>query len=87
MAWCVSRLAYRMRHESARGEKLSVTPSSYVLIPDSANRVKMDLCFDISQDYFSKRSRLVIAPQLWANDSVKDEYIPLVLDTPIYHKP
>lgn len=68
------------------GKKLSVTPSSYVLVPDSANCVKIDLCFDISQDYFSKRSRLVIAPQLWVNDSVKDEYIPLVLDAPIYYK-
>lgn len=33
-----------------------------------------------------KRSRLVISPQLIVEDSVLDEYEPLVLDAPIYSK-
>ena len=68
------------------GQPLSVTPSPCVLTTDSVNRVEADLRFAIPGDYFSKRSRLVIAPQLWVNDSVKAEYAPLVLDSPIYRK-
>ncbi len=68
------------------GKNISVSPSPYVLTPDSANRVRMEMRFHIPGEYFSKRSRLVITPQLVVDDSVKDEYVPLVLDAPIYNK-
>lgn len=68
------------------GKGISVTPVPYVLAPDSANRVRMDLCFHVPEDYLSKRSRLVITPQLVVEDTVRDEYLPLVVDAPIYGK-
>lgn len=68
------------------GKTVTVTPSPCVLTPDSANQIQMDMRFHIPRDYFSKRSRLVITPQLLVNDSVRDEYVPLVLDAPIYNK-
>ena len=68
------------------GKGISVTPVPYVLAPDSANRVRMDLCFHVPEDYLSKRSRLVITPQLVVEDTVRDEYLPLVVDASIYGK-
>lgn len=32
------------------GKGISVTPVPYVLAPDSANRVRMDLCFHVPED-------------------------------------
>ena len=46
----------------------------------------MDILFQIPRDYFSKRSRIVITPQLVVDDTVREEYLPLVLDAPIYKK-
>lgn len=68
------------------GQHVTVTPPSCVLTPDSSNRVQMDMRFHIPRNYLSKRSRLVITPRLLVNDSVRDEYVPLVLDAPIYGK-
>lgn len=68
------------------GKVITSTPAPYVLTPDSMDRVTLDLMFHVPRNYFSKRSRLVITPQLWVNDSVNDEYMPLVLDAPIYNK-
>lgn len=68
------------------GKTISVSPSLCVLTPDSANQVRMDMRFQVPGNYFSRRSRLVITPQLLVNDSVRDEYPPLVLDAPIYQK-
>lgn len=71
---------------SSRQEGISVTPTPCVLTPDSSNQVQMSLNFHVPEKYFSKRSRLVIVPQLMVDDSIKDEYLPLVLDAPIYKK-
>lgn len=72
---------------SRQAEKsISVTPTPYILTPDSANRVQMDMRFHVPEDYFSKRSRLVITPQLVAEGMVKDEFLPLVVDAPVYAK-
>lgn len=68
------------------GKSVTSTPAPYVLTPDSMDRVTLDLMFHVPRNYFSKRSRLVITPQLWVNDSVSDEYVPLVLDAPVYRK-
>lgn len=65
---------------------VTVTPAPYVLTPDSGNRVTMDMVFHVPENYFTKRSRLVITPQLLVNDSVRDEYLPVVADAPIYIK-
>lgn len=71
----------------AAGRKtVTVSPSPCVLTPDSADRIQMDILFRIPRDYFSKRSRIVITPQLVVDDTVREEYLPLVLDAPIYKK-
>lgn len=65
---------------------VTTTPSPCVLTPDSANQVRMDMLFHVPENYFSRRSRLIITPQLVVEDTVKEEYMPLVLDAPIYNK-
>ena len=68
------------------GKAVTVTQSPHVLTPDSINRVQMDVQFHVPSRYFSKRSRLIILPQLVVNDTVRDEYLPIVLDAPVYQK-
>lgn len=65
---------------------IETMPQYYVVTPDSNNAVKLDMEFNIPSHYFSKRSRLIILPQLVENDSVKGEFTPLVLDAPVYNK-
>lgn len=65
---------------------VTITPNPYVLTPDTANRITMDLVFNVPEHYLAKRSRLVITPQLMNGTEVKDEYMPVVLDAPIYNK-
>lgn len=65
---------------------VTTTPNSYVLTPDTANRITMDLVFNVPEHYLAKRNRLVITPQLINGTEVKDEYMPVVLDAPIYNK-
>ena len=64
--------------------KMTCTPSLCVLTPDSTNSVKLDFIFNVPKKYCSKRSRLVITPQLVVRDSVVAEYVPLAVDTHIY---
>ncbi len=68
------------------GKAVTVTPSPYMLTPDSINQVQTDIRFHVPSRYFSKRSRLIILPQLIVNDTVRNEYLPIVLDAPIYQK-
>lgn len=65
---------------------ITTTPSPYVLTPDTANRIRMNLVFHVPEHYLARRSRLVITPQLVNGTEVKDEYTPVVLDAPIYSK-
>ena len=67
-------------------KSVTVEPALSTLTPDSANMAQMQVTFNVPGKYFSKRSRLVISPQLIVEDSVLDEYEPLVLDAPIYSK-
>lgn len=67
-------------------QPVTVTPAPYVLMPDSGNRVTMDMTFHVPENIFNKRSRLVITPQLMVGDTVKEEYLPVVLDAPVYIK-
>lgn len=68
------------------GQAVTVTPSPHVLTPDSTNQVQVDARIHVPSRYFSKRSRLIILPQLVVNDTVRDEYLPIVLDAPVYQK-
>ncbi len=68
------------------GKVLTVSPSPVVLTPDSSKQMQLDVCFHIPAHYLTKRNRLVILPRLVVGDSVREEYPPVVLDAPIYHK-
>lgn len=68
------------------GKSITATPTPYVLTPEDGRNADMDVVFHVPEDYFTKRSRLVIVPQLMVGDTVKEEYFPLVVDAPIYQK-
>lgn len=68
------------------GKVITVTPAPYSLTPDSANRAQLDVQFHVPGHYFSKRSRIVITPQVMTGDSVVDEFMPIAVYSPIYSK-
>ena len=68
------------------GKRITATPAPYVLTPEDGRNADMDVVFHVPENYFTKRSRLVITPQLMVGDTVKEEYFPLVVDAPIYEK-
>lgn len=68
------------------GKVVTVTPAPYTLTPDSANRAQLDVQFHVPGHYFSKRSRIVITPQIMTGDSVVDEFMPIAVYSPIYSK-
>lgn len=68
------------------GKTITSSPLPYVLTPDTANRVSVDMDFQIPENYFSKRSRLFITPQFILGDTVAEEYFPLVVDAPVYRQ-
>lgn len=68
------------------GKVVTTTPAPYTLTPDSANRAQLDVTFHVPGHYFSKRSRIVITPQIMTGDSVVDEFMPIAVYSPIYSK-
>lgn len=68
------------------GDKVRVTPSDQMLMPDSTHAVQLDMTVEVPQKTLGKRSRLIIVPQLLAGDSLVAECTPMVLDAPIYGK-
>lgn len=68
------------------GKVITVTPAPYTLTPDSANRAQLDVQFHVPGHYFSKRSRIVITPQVMTGDTVVDEFMPIAVYSPIYSK-
>lgn len=68
------------------GKSITVTPEAYVLTPENGQEIDMEVVFHVPDDYFTKRSRLVIAPRLVADGTVREEYPPLVVDAPIYDR-
>lgn len=68
------------------GKQVQVTPETHVLTPDANRNLCMDVTFHVPSHYFSKRSRLIIVPQLLVNEKVSEELTPLVVDAPIYEK-
>ena len=68
------------------GKVVTTTPAPYALTPDSANRAQLDVTFHVPGHYFSKRSRIVITPQIMTGDSVVGECMPITVYSPIYSK-
>lgn len=73
-------------HRDTAGRAITATPAETVLTPDSANRIDMDLTFHVPAQSLARRARLIITPQLVSGDTVRDEYMPLVVDAEIYTK-
>ena len=46
------------------GDKVRVTPSDQVLMPDSTHAVQLDMTVEVPRKTLGKRSRLIIVPQL-----------------------
>ena len=68
------------------GEYVTTTPASFIVTPDSVNQAKLDVMLNVPAHYLSKRSRIVITPQLVAGDSILDEFSPIAVYSPIYNK-
>ena len=71
---------------SQGGDAVSVSPAAQKLSPDSAGRVAVASSIVVPEKYFSKRSRLIISPQLVSDTVFIQEYRPIVLDASIYGK-
>lgn len=67
-------------------ERITVTPDSCVLMPDTAGNIVLETVFQIPGRYVSKRSRLIIVPQLMMGETVWEELTPLVVDGTVYEK-
>lgn len=80
----VSLLTGCAAHNTER--KISLTPSPCVLTPDADRRAVLDVTFHVPGNYISKRSRLVVVPQLTLGDSLLSEYQPIAIYSPIYSK-
>lgn len=57
-----------------------------LLMPDSTSSVEVDVNFCIPEKAFSKRSRLIVVPQLVSGENMISELRPLVFDAPVYIK-
>lgn len=71
---------------SKSGKTITTTPAPYVLTPQTDSTAHLNMTFHVPGHYFSKRSRLVITPQLVSEDTVVSTYTPVVLDAPVYNK-
>lgn len=67
-------------------ERITVSPSFSVLRPDANNEIMFDVTFSIPPKYLTNRSRLVIIPQLWIEDSLYQTGTPVSVYAPIYAK-
>ena len=63
-----------------------MTSGPYILTPDSTNRLQLDFVFHIPENYIKKRNRLIVTPQLCHGPEVKEEYLPVVLDAPVFRQ-
>lgn len=74
---------------AASGQPLAerrMTSGPYILTPDSTNRLQLDFVFHIPENYIKKRNRLIVTPQLCHGSEVKEEYLPVVLDAPVFRQ-
>ena len=86
IGWIFASAGLILANGCVSHKAITTSPASCVLVPDTASMACLDVQFHIPDHYFSKRSRLVISPQLVVGDTVLDEFAPLVLDAPIYSK-
>ena len=68
------------------GKQISVSPSDVVLMPDASRTVDLDVTLNVPRKAFSRRSRLIVVPQLLSGDKALVECTPVVLDAPVYRK-
>ena len=68
------------------GKEITVDPSDMVLSPDSTRTVDVDVTLQIPQKTVSKRSRLIVVPQLISGDRMIAECTPIILDASVYRK-
>lgn len=72
---------------SQKHEHISISPSPCEIAPQANQPVNINLQVNVPRKYFSKRSRLVIAPRLiGADGSVIGDLSPMVLDAKIFSK-
>ena len=64
---------------------ISVTPAGQALTA-ADGRADLDVTFSIPRSYFSKRSRIVITPTLFAGDTAVQTLAPVAVERPIYTK-
>lgn len=68
------------------GKQIYVSPSAAVVTPDSMNQVNVDAEILVPGKAFTKRSRLIILPQVLKKDTLLAEGTPIVLDAPVFSK-
>ncbi len=67
-------------------KRILVSPDSLTLTADMEGRADVEVVFQLPGHYLSKRGRLVITPQWIKGKETASEYVPIVLDSPIYTK-
>lgn len=70
---------------SDKARKVTVAPVK-TLTPDSVSAVDVDVTINVPAHAFTRRSRLIVVPQLINNDTMVAECRAIVLDAPIYSK-
>lgn len=70
---------------SGKARKVTVSPVK-TLTPDSTSAVDVDVTINVPAHAFTRRSRLIVVPQLISSDTMVTECRAMVLDAPIYSK-
>lgn len=71
---------------NAGGAQVAVTPAPYIVMPDSAGNVAVDVALEIPDHYFGRRSRLLIMPAIVKDTVIVAEMDSVAVDAPIYAK-
>lgn len=82
----ISLLALAGCGTTGTGKQIYVSPSAAVVTPDSMNQVNIDAEILVPGKAFTKRSRLIILPQVLKKDTLLAEGTPIVLDAPVFSK-
>lgn len=82
----ISLLALAGCGTTGTGKQIYVSPSAAVVTPDSMNQVNVDAEILVPGKAFTKRSRLIILPQVLNKDTLLAEGTPIVLDAPVFSK-
>lgn len=82
----ISLLALAGCGTTGTGKQIYVSPSAAVVTPDSMNQVNVDAEILVPGKAFTKRSRLIILPQVLKKDTLLAEGTPIVLDAPVFSK-